>query len=151
MLRINVSLTWLMSFLIQWPQLNGLNRPTHWSEEGDSGWSHLVVALSLHGHSFPSFNFLHLYDDPSRWRKMLSCVLQSAMSCVGFTKAATQALVEEQQEIDNLEEFRLLSYESFCKKICWPCGNLVLPLAAGALPGAAPVLPNPGVSVKQCA
>ena len=81
---------------------------------------------------------------------MNNAVMRAAMTRIGFTETAAQALVEE-QGIDNLEEVKLLTdddIENLCKVIRRPGGNL--PPLAGALPGAAPV-PNPGVPVNQCA
>lgn len=79
---------------------------------------------------------------------MNNAVMRAAMTRIGFTEAAAQALVEE-QGIDSLEEVKLLTddeIESLCRVIRRPGGNL--PPVAGALPGAVPV-PNPGVPVNQ--
>jgi ribosomal protein S13 len=124
------------------PPLNGPNGPTHRSE-GDSGPASgggSVLALSL----FPLF----VVFTPSQLHTMNNAVMRAAMTCIGFTEAAAQALVEE-QGIDSLEEVKLLTddeIESLCRVIRRPGGNL--PPVAGALPGAVPV-PNPGVPVNQ--
>lgn len=104
----------------------------------------MVVAPFLLCHSFP---FL-LFFTPSQLHTMNNAVMRAAMTRIGFTEAAAQALVEE-QGIDSLEEVKLLTddeIESLCRVIRRPGGNL--PPVAGALPGAVPV-PNPGVPVNQ--
>lgn len=57
---------------------------------------------------------------------MNNAVMRAAMTRIGFTEAAAQALVEE-QGIDSLEEVKLLTddeIESLCRVIRRPGGNL---------------------------
>jgi hypothetical protein len=71
--------------------------------------------------------------------------MRATMTRIGFTQAAAQAIVDE-QDISSLGEVQLLTddeIESLCKVICCP-GEMV----PGAGHGAAPVQ-NHGVQVNQ--
>ena len=79
---------------------------------------------------------------------MNNAVMRAAMTRIGFSEVAAQALVEE-QGMDTLEEIKLLTddeIESLCKVIRRPGGTI--PQPAGAVAGAAAIA-NPGVSVNQ--
>ena len=76
---------------------------------------------------------------------MQNAVMRATMTRIGFTEAATQAIVDD-QGIDSLDEIRLLTDEeigSLCKVLRRPGGTI-----AGAGAGAAQVQ-NPDVQVNQ--
>ncbi|KAI2507366.1 hypothetical protein MHU86_7086 [Fragilaria crotonensis] len=75
--------------------------------------------------------------------------MRAAMTRLGFTEAAAQALVDE-QGMDSLEEIRLLTDDeiaSLCAVIRRPGG--MIPAPPGGVAGGAANIPNPGVPVNQ--
>ena len=72
---------------------------------------------------------------------MQNAVVRATMTCIGFTEAAAQAIVDG-QGIDSLVEIRLLTdeeIESLCKVLRRP-GGMIADIGAGAVQ-----VQNPGV------
>lgn len=76
--------------------------------------------------------------------------MRAAMTCIGFTVAATQAVIED-QGMDSLKEIQLITddeiEESLCKVIRYPGGTI--PVPPGGPEGGAANIPNSRVSVNQ--
>jgi hypothetical protein len=76
---------------------------------------------------------------------MQNAVMRAAMTRIGFSELASQAIVED-QGIDSLEEILLLSddeIDCLCKVIRRPGGLIPAAIAGG------PPVANPGVNVTQ--
>ena len=75
---------------------------------------------------------------------MNNAVMRQVMTCIGFSDAAAQALVDD-QGMDTLDEIKLLTddeVESLCKVIRCPGGTIPAPNVGGA------PIPAPGVQVN---